>query len=206
MNLQESIRRILREETEYVKDVRVKISDILKTNRDGQSLDDAIVNVQDGLKSYSEGLPFLLKIGDKYEVLDGFHRIAQKILDGKKYIISDVMIKESNMNLQESIRRILREEKKEIFTNLLIKYINSVSANNEMYCGVEVIPPSENNNSPYRIILYLIGGPNSNSWPRTQAVVDKEIKLIVNINESLKNLFPFKYEYNVVYFESCDKL
>jgi hypothetical protein len=91
--IQETIRRILREETTYVKDVRVNISDILPINRDGQSIKDAILNVKDGLISQSQEPPLLLKKGNKYEILDGFHRIAQKILDGKKYITSDIMIK-----------------------------------------------------------------------------------------------------------------
>jgi len=110
MNLQETIRRILREETTYIKGVRVKISNILPINDDGQSIEDAILNIKDGLTSHSQEPPFLLKKGNKYEILDGFHRIAQKILNGEKYVISDVLIKESNMNLQESIRIILREE------------------------------------------------------------------------------------------------
>jgi hypothetical protein len=113
--LKESIRRVLREDTdEYRENVRVKISDIQPTNRDGQSIEDAIINVKDGLTSYSQDPPFLLKRGDKYEILDGFHRIAQKILDGKKYVTSDVMIK-------ESIRRVLREEKLHATPQELIK-------------------------------------------------------------------------------------
>ena len=113
--LKESIRRVLREDTdEYRENVRVKISDIQPTNRDGQSIEDAIINVKDGLTSYSQDPPFLLKRGDKYEILDGFHRIAQKILDGKKYVTSDVMIK-------ESIRKVLKEEKLHATPQELIK-------------------------------------------------------------------------------------
>ena len=113
--LKESIIRVLREDTdEYRENVRVKISDIQPTNRDGQSIEDAIINVKDGLTSYSQDPPFLLKRGDKYEILDGFHRIAQKILDGKKYVTSDVMIK-------ESIRKVLREEKLHATPQELIK-------------------------------------------------------------------------------------
>jgi len=71
--------------------VKVKISDILTTNSDGQTIEDAIINTKDGLGSRCIGNNVsLLKVGYKYEILDGFHRIAQKILDNEKYIIADV--------------------------------------------------------------------------------------------------------------------
>lgn len=106
---------------EYRENVRVKISDIQPTNRDGQSIEDAIINVKDGLTSYSQDPPFLLKRGDKYEILDGFHRIAQKILDGKKYVTSDVMIK-------ESIRKVLKEETN--YTRMLLRRLPTDISNN----------------------------------------------------------------------------
>lgn len=79
-------------EHQYLYNVKIPISDILQFNSDGQNMADAIINVKDGLKSYSSENPFLLKVGDKYEILDGFHRIAQKIIDGEKYIIADIKI------------------------------------------------------------------------------------------------------------------
>ena len=79
---------------DWESNVKIKISNILPINKDGQSIKDAIINVKDGLKSYSnEGNVLLLKIGNKYEVLDGFHRIAEKILDGEKYIIADIKMR-----------------------------------------------------------------------------------------------------------------
>ena len=112
-SLQESIRTILREEinNQYHKNIKIRISNILSVNSDGQSLKDAIINVKDGLSSYSQEPPLLLKMGNKYEILDGFHRIAQKILNGDRYIVADVIIKEPKITLKESIRRILREER-----------------------------------------------------------------------------------------------
>jgi len=97
MNLQEQISRIqsmmgINESWKY--DVKVRIKDILPINSDGQSLQDAIVNVKDGLISHSEGNVLLYKVGKKYEIGDGFHRIAQKILNGKKYIIADIKTSE----------------------------------------------------------------------------------------------------------------
>jgi len=76
----------------WIFDTVVKISDILPVNKDGQSISDALVNVKDGLKSYSDGNVSLMRIGEKYEILDGFHRIAEKILNGEKYVIADVKI------------------------------------------------------------------------------------------------------------------
>jgi len=79
--------------------VKVKISDILPTNEDGQSIEDAIINIKDGLKSHSNEFNVsLLKVGDKYQVLDGFHRIAKKILDGETHIIADVKKEEKIKN------------------------------------------------------------------------------------------------------------
>ena len=143
MNLQEHIRRILREEITYVKDVRIKISDILPINSDGQSLKDAIINVKDGLSSHSQELPLLLKMGNKYEILDGFHRIAQKILNGDRYIVADVFIKEPKITLQESIRRILREDHspagKEITPNdIVVHKSNPIFRDNIMSEGLKV--------------------------------------------------------------------
>lgn len=126
--LKESIKRILMEDTdEYRENVRVKISDIQPTNRDGQSIEDDIINVKDGLTSYSQDPPFLLKRGDKYEILDGFHRIAQKILDGKKYVISDVMIKESIRKvLKESIDK-FKDKKLKLVKNIIYNIFDNVS-------------------------------------------------------------------------------
>ena len=76
----------------WLYDIVVKISDILPVNKDGQSISDALINVKDGLKSHSDGNVMLIKIGEKYEIMDGFHRIAEKILNGEEYIIADVLM------------------------------------------------------------------------------------------------------------------
>lgn len=78
---------------EWEFNVKIKISNILPINQDGQSIEDAIINVKDGLKSHSiNDNVSLLKINDKYEVLDGFHRIAEKILNGEEYVTADVKL------------------------------------------------------------------------------------------------------------------
>ena len=96
-NQQEQISRIqsmmeINESWEH--NVKVRIKDILPINYDGQSLQDAIANVKDGLISHSEDNVLLYKVGKKYEIGDGFHRIAQKILNGEKYIIADIKTSE----------------------------------------------------------------------------------------------------------------
>ena len=96
-NQQEQISRIqsmmeINESWEH--NVKVRIKDILPINSDGQSLQDAIANVKDGLISHSEDNVLLYKVGKKYEIGDGFHRIAQKILNGEKYIIADIKTSE----------------------------------------------------------------------------------------------------------------
>jgi hypothetical protein len=97
MNLQEQTNRIkqmmgvINESLE--RNIKVRIKDILPINSDGQSLQDAITNVKDGLVSHSKHNVLLYRVGKKYEVGDGFHRIAQKILNGEKYIIADIKTK-----------------------------------------------------------------------------------------------------------------
>jgi len=81
-------------DTSWEHNVKVRIKDILPINSDGQSLQDAIANVKDGLISHSENNVLLYKVGKKYEIGDGFHRIAQKILNGEKYIIADIKTSE----------------------------------------------------------------------------------------------------------------
>jgi len=72
-------------------DKDIEISKILEENSDGQKLSDAIIDVKDGLKSQTEGNVVLEKRGDKYEVSDGFHRIAESILNGQKIIRADIV-------------------------------------------------------------------------------------------------------------------
>jgi len=96
-NQQEQISRIqsmMEINKSWEHNVKVRIKDILPINSDGQSLQDAIANVKDGLISHSEDNVLLYKVGKKYEIGDGFHRIAQKILNGEKYIIADIKTSE----------------------------------------------------------------------------------------------------------------
>ena len=181
MNLQENIRRILREDTdEYRENVRVKISDIQPTNRDGQSIEDAIINVKDGLTSYSQAPPFLLKRGDKYEILDGFHRIAQKILDGKKYVTSDVMI-------QEHIRKVVREERTDPKENpVKYYYYNYLNENPIEFKGLFLVPKWTGLH-----IKWKVKNPNDYSYSKTilTQVLDEEFKSFCDMTNTNFNKY-----------------
>ena len=89
------------------------------------------------------------------------------LLDGKDNYLY-------NMNLQEQIRRILREEVNK--TERVNKVLNTLNlTQNERICGFEVIPPEKNTekfyynnkqNIPFKVKVYYIAGPASEYWPR----------------------------------------
>ena len=107
----------------WKRDIKIKISDILPINKDGQTIQDAITNVRDNLKSYSTNNIVLLRVGNKYEVLDGFHRIAEKILNGEKYIIADVKISKSQINEVKEIRVL------KVYHGTKSKFVKSIKEN-----------------------------------------------------------------------------
>jgi len=116
------------------------------------------------------------------------------------------------MNLQESIRRILKEEKDHK------KLIKSIIDSSDIYdykyfCGVDIITPEERSDQhnylnkdriPYLIKVYYVGGPNSEVWPRTQAIHYKELELMEELHEYIKSLVPFNIEIWKTYVNSCD--
>jgi hypothetical protein len=102
------IGEVLKQQTlgfkEPVKVETINISDILNENVDGQKLSDAIVNVKDGLTSKTEGKILLYKKGDKYEVGDGFHRIAEAIQRGETTIKAEVHTEDPLQKKAEGIK------------------------------------------------------------------------------------------------------
>ena len=106
------------------------------------------------------------------------------------------------MNLQESIRRILREDKDH--TNLLKGIIDSSDIfDYKHFCGFDIITPEERsdqynflnkNKIPYLIKVYFVGGPNSEVWPRTQAIRNKELDLMEELHEYITSFVPFNIE------------
>ena len=116
------------------------------------------------------------------------------------------------MNLQESIRRILREDKDH--TNLLKGIIDSSDIfDYKHFCGLDIITPEERsdqynflnkNKIPYLIKVYFVGGPNSEVWPRTQAIRNKELDLMEELHEYIKSFVPFNIEMMGSHVNSCE--
>ena len=70
----------------------INVSDIEDT-RDGgdMSLKEAIDRVNEGKESKTEGFPLVARNeGGKFNVADGYHRIAKSIIEGKNKILANV--------------------------------------------------------------------------------------------------------------------
>ena len=84
------------------------------------------------------------------------------------------------MKLQETIRRILREDKKDS-TPLIEKVLNDmlVKYNKDILCGVTVVHPdnritlSGGKYLHYKVTFTFIGGHGTKNWPKTMAIRDK---------------------------------
>jgi hypothetical protein len=81
------------------------------------------------------------------------------------------------------------------------------------FCGVDIIPPQERTNQynfsnknkiPFLIKVYFVGGPNSEVWPRTQAIRNKELDLIENLRDHIKSFVPYNIEMMGSHVNSCE--
>ena len=54
------------------------------------------------------------------------------------------------------------------------------------------------------IKVYFVGGPNSEVWPRTQAIRNKELDLMEELHEYIKSFVPFNIEMMGSHVNSCD--
>ena len=116
------------------------------------------------------------------------------------------------MNLQQSIKRILKEDKD--YTKLLKSIIDSSDVFDYKYfCGYDIIHPNErtdqyyflnNHKIPFLIKVYFVGGPNSEVWPRTQAIRNKELDLMGDLREYITSLTPINIEMMSSHVNSCD--
>jgi len=116
------------------------------------------------------------------------------------------------MNLQQSIKRILKEDKD--YTKLLKSIIDSSDVfNYKYYCGYDIIHPNERTDQyyflskdkiPFLIKVYFVGGPNSEVWPRTQAIQNKELDLMGDLREYITSLVPFNIEMMGSHVNSCN--
>lgn len=90
------------------------------------------------------------------------------------------------MNLQTTIRRILREESKKDLSPIIEKLLNGlVKYNQDIICGVKVTHPSNRVKLPehmyehehYNVEITFIGGYGTDFWSQTQAVQSRYIDL-----------------------------
>jgi hypothetical protein len=101
------------------------------------------------------------------------------------------------MNLQDTIRRILREEiEKKDLSPILEKLLNRllVKNNKDIICNVKVIHPSQrqslNNDKfdSYKVTITFIGGEGTEYWPETMAIRDKYESIM---NEAWDTIYDF---------------
>lgn len=80
------------------------------------------------------------------------------------------------------------------------------------FCGFDIIPPQERtdqynflnkNKIPFLIKVYFVGGPNSEVWPKTQAIRNKELDLIENLRDHIKSFVPYNIEIMGSHVTSC---
>jgi len=113
------------------------------------------------------------------------------------------------MNLKHTIKRILKEERD--YTNLIIKLLDTIIV--PQYgnvCKVEVVAPwdretiSGGKYNDYKVSVYFIGGYGSKNWPRTQAVIGKEEKVMDEIWLVVYNMFGVNVDLYTKYVEKCE--
>jgi hypothetical protein len=84
------------------------------------------------------------------------------------------------MNLQETIKKVLREESNKDLTPVIEKLLKGfVDDHKDILCRVEVKHPDKRTKLPhqeypyenYRATFYFIGGYGSSNWPATRSVM-----------------------------------
>lgn len=128
---------------------------------------------------------------------------------------ADVYVDTELIKSDNSEKSAIRENSEEKMSNYITKYVNSLLINNKQYCGFEITPPSKNtevykyldsDSKPYSATLYLIGGYDTKYWPRTQAIKDKEFNLVADITLNIKAMFSVTVMIRVEHVKSCDEL
>ena len=117
------------------------------------------------------------------------------------------------MKIQEQIKKILKEEKdKAKIIEGIINTLNVVKY--ERFCGFKIIKPEENSKRyyyinkkiiPFTINIYLIGGPNTKYWPRTQKQFTEELNIVEEVTETIRLYTPFHVSMDIINIESCDE-
>lgn len=117
------------------------------------------------------------------------------------------------MNLQETIKRVLREDREQKMISLIKTSIRPIMKSYDRICGVNILTPSENADRyyflsqkmiPYRVLVYIVGGVDSKYWPRTQEVYEKEMDIIDEMHNTIRAFLPINVEVKIEYVKSCD--
>jgi hypothetical protein len=107
------------------------------------------------------------------------------------------------MNLQEHIRRILKEENEVRGVHAIKTLSDLLLKDTEMYCGVKIMPPSKTfNKMYYQVKLYFIGGVNTKYWPRTQAIINNELDILLKVHTILKTTLPYNIAIDMKYIKA----
>lgn len=116
------------------------------------------------------------------------------------------------MNLQETIKRVLKEDREQKMISLIKTSIRPIMKSYDRICGVDILTPSENADRyyflsqrmiPYRVLVYIVGGVDSEYWPRTQAVYEKEMDIIDEMHNTIRAFLPINVEVKIEYVKSC---
>ena len=221
MNLQESIRRILKEE--------VFESDESRQERKFTKL---LNNIEEYINSNSYNSVIRVMV-DYDEVMDDV--IVNIFFDAEHAVklgggINSV-IKKSGKKIMEDLsvfpfdfKYHIHFEKPQLNESLIkenkdqTKLIKGIIDSSDIFdykhfCGFDIITPEERsdqyyflnkNKTPYLIKVYFVGGPNSEVWPRTQAIRNKELDLMEELHEYIKSFVPFNIEMMGSHVNSCD--
>ena len=221
MNLQESIKKILKEE--------VFESDESRQERKFTKL---LNNIEEYINSNSYDSVVRVMV-DYDEVMDDV--IVNIFFDAEHAVklgggINSV-IKKSGKKIMEDLsvfpfdfKYHIHFEKPQLNESLIkenkdqTKLIKGIIDSSDIFdykhfCGFDIITPEERsdqynflnkNKIPYLIKVYFVGGPNSEVWPRTQAIRNKELDLMEELHEYIKSFVPFNIEIMGSHVNSCD--
>ena len=92
---------------------------------------------------------------------------------------------------------------------VLIKDVieNSGLYSNKRVCGVDIIPADFNKgtkNNVYLVKVFLIGGPNSEYWPKTQKIHSEENEIRHFLYDEIKLYIPFDIEVQISSVSGCE--
>ena len=118
------------------------------------------------------------------------------------------------MNLQTTIRRILREESNKDLSPTMEKLLNTmlVKDNQDIICGVRVKHPdnrtklqhSDNKYLSYRVDITFIGGYGTKFFPQTQAVQIRYDNLIDELWDIIYNFTGHGVDIFPKYIKECE--